>query len=221
MSACNIRLYKESDLRSVQDLFTYGCCEHVSPVFCNALRQPHNWLLLLVGLLLPLVTHGSIVLSFLSVISVLLIFWLIGREFFHFHLRQGLAKDLKDIRKYYLQREGYCFWVAELEGEVVGMVAAIPFITPQEKNVELKRMFVSHHHRGKGIAKILCRAVIDFARKRGSNAVILSTTSIQVSGMHLYTKMGFKPSETNEYNPILGLVGMSWIGFRYDISSSR
>ncbi|XP_066428996.1 putative N-acetyltransferase 8B [Eleutherodactylus coqui] len=220
MSAYKVRLYKESDLHSAQELFISGCREHISPCFYHALKQPRCWLLLLVGLLLPLATYGSIVLSLLAGIGVLIILWLPGREFFLYHARRGVAVDLKDIRKYYLEREGYCFWVVELEGEVVGTVAAIPAITPHEKNVELKRMMVSSHHRGKGIAKLLCRTLIDYARRRGCNAVVLTTTSIQISGVQLYTKLGFKTTETDLYNPFLGLVGISWLGFRYDISSS-
>ncbi|KAG9465149.1 hypothetical protein GDO78_018812 [Eleutherodactylus coqui] len=220
MSAYNVRLYKESDLHLVKELFTFGMCEHICPAFYHALKQPRCWLLLLVGLLLPLVTNESIVLSILGGIGVLLFLWFTCREFFLYHARQGVAGDLKDIRKYYLEREGYCFWVVELEGEVVGTVAAIPAITPHEKNVELKRMIVSIHHRGKGIAKLLCRTLIDYARRRGCNAVIVSTTSIQISGVQLYTELGFKPTETDLYNPFLGLIGISLLGFRYDISSS-
>lgn len=221
MSAYNVRLYKESDHGSVQEMFTSGCSEHVFPAFYNGLRQPHNWLLLLVGLVLPLVTTGSIVLSILGGFSVLLILWLPGGVFFHYHARQAVAIDLKDIRKHYLQREGSRFWVVELEGEVVGMVAATPYITPREKNVELRRMAVSSRHRGKGISKLLCRTVIDFARKSGCNAVFLTTTTVQVPAVQLYEKMGFKPAQSNKHNALLGLVGMSWVGFRYDVSASR
>ncbi|XP_066430686.1 probable N-acetyltransferase CML1 [Eleutherodactylus coqui] len=221
MSAYNVRLYKESDLRSVQEIYTSGCCEHISPAFYHALKQPRSWLFLLVGLLLPLATYGSIVLSVLGVIGALLILWLPGREFYQSCARNGVAKDLKDIRKSYLQREGHCFWVVESDGEVVGMVAAIPIITPHEKNLELKRMYISSQHRGKGIGKLLCRTVIDFARKSGCNAVVLSTTSIQATAIQLYLKMGFKCSDTDEYSALLGLIGISWVGYRYNISSSR
>ncbi|CAN2388338.1 N-acetyltransferase 8-like (GCN5-related [Pristimantis euphronides] len=222
MSTYNVRLYKESDYGSVTEIYTTGCCEHISAAYYYALRQPRNWLLLLVGLLLPLLTSGgSIALSILGGISVLLLIWLPGREFYKSRVRRGLAGDLKDIRKYYLQREGYCFWVAELEGEVVGIVAASPCITPHEKNVELKRMYISSHHRGKGIGKLLCRTVIDFARMKGYNAVVLSTTSIQNIAIQLYTKMGFRSSDTDEYSALLGLIGISWVGFKYDFSSGR
>ncbi|KAM4050240.1 putative N-acetyltransferase 8B isoform 1-T3 [Anomaloglossus baeobatrachus] len=219
MSSYSIRLYTESDRRRVHEIFISGCHEHIPTAFYLGLRQPHNWLLLVLGLVLPLVTTGSVVLSILGVIGVLFVLWLPGREFYLYHIRRGLAKDLKDIRKHYLQREYYSFWVVDLDGEVIGMVAAIPAITPQEKNIELKRMFVADHHRGKGIAKVLCRTVIDFARRTGCGAVVLSTTNVQVHARCLYEKVGFKRTAPTEYNAWLSLVGMAWVSYRYDIPS--
>ncbi|XP_040268937.1 probable N-acetyltransferase CML1 [Bufo bufo] len=221
MSSYKVRLYKESDHRTVHEIFTSGCHEHISPAFYNALKQPHISLILLVGLVLPLVSNGSILFSILVGVILLLMLWLPGREFFLYHLRHGVAGDLKNISKHYLEREGYCFWVVELQGEAVGMVAAIPYITPHERSVELKRMFVSRAHRGKGLAKLLCSTVIDFARKSGHHAVILTTTAIQVDARRLYEKMGFKSADLAPYNPVLNLVGMPWVGYRYDIPSSR
>ncbi|XP_075704717.1 N-acetyltransferase 8B-like isoform X2 [Rhinoderma darwinii] len=221
-SSYKVRLYKESDHDSVQKIFISGCREHIPTVFYNALRQPHIWLLLLTGLLLPLVTNGSILLSILGGCSVLVMIWYPGRDFFLFHARHGLVGDLKDIRKYYLEREGHCFWVVELEGEVVGMVAAIPFHASDEKIVELKRMFVASPHRGKGIAKLLCRTLIDYARKSGCNAVVLSTTTVQVNARRLYEKMGFKPTDTTEHNTLpMRLVRLTWVSYRYNISYNR
>ncbi|XP_056404102.1 putative N-acetyltransferase 8B isoform X2 [Hyla sarda] len=219
MSTYNIRLYKESDRRMVREIFLSGCYEHIPATFYCALRQPQCWLLLMAGLFLPLVTTGSFAYSILGGIGALLMLWIPGGVFFIAHAKWGLAGDLMDIRKYYLEREGYCFWVAELEGEVVGTVAAIPYITPYEKNVELKRMFVASHHRGKGISKLLCRTLIDYARKSGCNAIILSTTSVQSTAMRMYETMGFKPSDPGIHNSVLQLIGMFWVGFRYDISS--
>ncbi|XP_073506535.1 putative N-acetyltransferase 8B isoform X2 [Phyllobates terribilis] len=219
MSSYSIRLYEESDHRTVQEIFISGCHEHIPTAFYRGLRRPHSWLLLLGALALPLLAAGSVLLSILAVIGVLLILWLPGREFYLYHIRHGLAGDLKDIRKHYLQREYHCFWVVDQEGEVIGMVAAIPSITPHEKNIELKRMFVADHHRGKGIAKVLCRTVIDFARRSGCNAVVLSTTNVQVHAVTMYEKVGFKQTAPAVYNPWLGLVGMAWVSYRYDISS--
>ncbi|XP_068129631.1 probable N-acetyltransferase CML1 [Hyperolius riggenbachi] len=222
MTSLTVRQYKNSDYPVVIRIFTQGCYGLTLPAFYNALRVPQNWLLLLASFLLPLVTLGSIFLAFLDVFVVLIVLWLCGREFFHSYARKALAKDLKDIRKYYLQQEGHNFWVAESNNEVVGMVAALPLYLPRgEKHIELQRMSVARNHRGKGIAQVLCKTVIDFARKEGCKAIVLSTTTIQRDAVHLYQKMGFRSTQTSYMTQLTErLAGLEWIYLRYDISSS-
>ncbi|XP_063781495.1 probable N-acetyltransferase CML1 [Pseudophryne corroboree] len=222
MSTYNVRLYKDSDFPAVRRIFIGGCQEHTTAAFHGALMVPRNWLLLLVVFVLPLLTIGSILLSILDVLIVLILFWLSGREFFHSYGRHALVEDLKDITRYYLQREGYGFWVVESAGEVVGMVAAVPSYLPGgEKHMELRRMSVASTQRGKGIAKILCRTLIDFARKKGCDAVILSTTTVQVDALKLYEKMGFRCAHTMDSPKFTDrLARITWVIYKYDIKKS-
>ncbi|XP_069832352.1 putative N-acetyltransferase 8B [Dendropsophus ebraccatus] len=222
MSSYNIRMYKDSDRPKVLEIVTSGFLEPITITFSSALRQPQSWLLLLAGLLLPLVMVGSFVLSILGGIGVLLLLWLPGYIHFHLYVREVLKHDMKDIQKFYLQREGNCFWVVEIDGEVVATAgAAIASFTPHEKTVELKRMAVSTRRRGKGIAKLLCRTVFDFARKNRYNAVVLSTTTAHLNGLRLYEKLGFTRTDTDMYSALLRLTGIAWVGYRYDITASR
>ncbi|XP_077334789.1 N-acetyltransferase 8-like isoform X1 [Lithobates pipiens] len=223
MATLIVRQYKHSDFPAVKKLFIEGCQEHPSTTFYQALRLPHNWLLVILGFLLPLVTIGSILLAILDVVVVLVVLWLCGRKFFYSYAAHTLAGDMKDIPKYYLQREGYNFWVVESDGEFVGMVAATPsFLPGGEKNTELKRMCVIRSHRGKGIAKVLCRTVIEFARKKGCKAVVLSTTTVQTSATHMYRSVGFRCTHISYMTGFTErLVKLQWIYFRYDIPNSK
>ncbi|XP_075044003.1 N-acetyltransferase 8B-like [Mixophyes fleayi] len=223
MSTYNVRLYQDSDFLAVRRIFTHGCHGHTAAAFYKALKLPHNWLLLLVVFLLPLVTIGSILLSILDVVIVLLMLWLSGREFFHSYAKHALLDDLKDITRYYLQREGYCFWVVESPaGEVVGMVAAaISHLPGGEKHIELKRMSVARTHRGKGIAKLLCRTLINFARKSECEAVVLSTTTVQDDALRLYERIGFRHAHTTYATKFTErLVRITYVIYKYDILKS-
>ncbi|XP_068129540.1 probable N-acetyltransferase CML1 [Hyperolius riggenbachi] len=213
-----VRQYKVSDFPVVIRIFTAGCHGLTKSTFYNALTLPRNWLLLLAGFLLPLVTFGSILLAFLDVLVVLIVLWL----FFHSLVREAQAKDLKDIWKYYLQQEGHNFWVAETNNEVVGMVAAARFYLPgREKHMELRRISVARNHRRKGIAKLLCGTMIEFAQKEGCQAVVLFTTPIQKDAIHLYKTMAFSFIHTSYLLKFTErLVNPEWIHFRYDIPSS-
>ncbi|KAM5191969.1 putative N-acetyltransferase CML1 [Mantella aurantiaca] len=223
MSSLIVRQYKDSDFQVVKKSFIEGCHEHTYSTFYYAMKLPHNWLIMLLGFLLPLVTFGSILLATLDVAFAMVVFWLCGKRFFDFCITQAVTGDLKDIRKYYLQREGYNFWVVESEGEVVGMVAAIPSYLPGgEKNTELKRIFVARSHRGKGVAKVLCRTLIEYARNNGCKAVVLSTTMVQSSAIQMYRAVGFRCTHTSYMTKFTDrLVKLQWIYFRYDIPSNK
>ncbi|XP_075049883.1 N-acetyltransferase 8B-like [Mixophyes fleayi] len=223
MSTYNVRLYQDSDFHAVRRIFTRGCHEHTAAAFYKALKLPHNWLLLLVVFVLPLVTIGSILLSILDVVIVLVVLWLCGREFFHSFSKNVLLEDMKDITRYYLQRQGYCFWVVESPiGEVVGMVAAaISHPSGGAKHMELKRLSVARTHRGKGIAKLLCRTLINFARKSECEAVVLSTTTILVDALRLYEKIGFRHAHTTYATKFTErLVRITYVIYKYDILKS-
>ncbi|XP_073468354.1 N-acetyltransferase 8-like [Aquarana catesbeiana] len=218
-----IRLYKDSDYEVVRDIFSRGIKEHTKTAFFHTLSLPHIWALLLAVFLALLQTTGSYLLSTMVVSLSVAGLWLTNRHVYGTYVADSLATDMMNICKYYLQRDGYCFWVAELAGEVVGMVAAIPPNSPTGENqVELKRLSVPTKHRGKGIAKALCSTVIDYARKRGSSAVVLSTSLSQYDASKLYLKMGFRRT-TTAYAPFTfaKFIDFRTLFYQYDIPVQR
>ncbi|XP_068129600.1 N-acetyltransferase 8-like [Hyperolius riggenbachi] len=193
MSDFHIRLYKDSDYDVVRNLFAQGLTEHIGTAFRRTLCLPHIWPVLLAMFLVPSQTTGSYVLSVTAVSISVAVLWLLNRHGYVMYVMECLGDDMMDIQRYYLERDGYCFWVAESEGEIVGIVAAVPPCPPTGGNhVELKRMSVPTRHRGRGIAKALCRTVIDYAQKRGCEGVVLWTSISQKNAANLYTNMGFQ-----------------------------
>ncbi|XP_069832357.1 probable N-acetyltransferase family 8 member 5 [Dendropsophus ebraccatus] len=220
MSTYKVRLYTDCDYDKVKEILTSGMFEHQAAAFYHALSLPHNWLALLVGFLLPLVTTGYFALSMVGVVSVMVALWVSIRGLIRYCVKKGLEGDLKDIEGYYM-RKGHCFWVAESAGEVVGTVAAAP-LPGGEKSTELKRMSVASTHRGKGVAKMLCRTLIDFARKSGCSMVVLHTTSVQFDAVRLYEKMGFRHVDTSYQGSLINwLLGFIWVTYRYDIPANK
>ncbi|XP_072263070.1 probable N-acetyltransferase 8B [Pyxicephalus adspersus] len=154
-------------------------------------------------------------------ILVVMGLWFGTRYLFMAYVRFSLSDDMLDIRKYYLERDDYSFWVAESGGELVGTVAALPSSEPGgEKHLELKRLSVSKSHRGKGIAKALCRMVIDFARERDCEAVVLTTTLAQISAWKMYEKMGFRRVQSFiPPNFLYKLFSFKVLAYQYDLPS--
>lgn len=99
---------------------------------------------------------------------------------------------------------GSCFWVAVLDGQVVGIVSAQG--REEDNTVELRRMSVDSRFRGKGIAKALGRRVLEFAMLNNYSAVVLGTTAVKMAAHKLYESLGFqKVGESDNYT----LPGMS------------
>ncbi|XP_053556324.1 N-acetyltransferase 8-like [Bombina bombina] len=222
MSDYVIRLYNDSDYDAVRDLFARGIRDHPRVAFNQALRHPQICIFLLVVFCFPLVAFGSILLSVLALAAVLVFIWLSSVMGFQAYAKATLSGDLKDIHKYYMQCNGHCFWVAESAGQVVGIVGVRPSDTSPEKCLELIRMSVAKEHRGKCIAKALCRTAINFARDKRYKSVVLVTTTPQIAGQRLYESIGFRCTDKT-YPKILlpRLAGFRILHYKYGLSAAE
>ncbi|XP_077334788.1 putative N-acetyltransferase camello [Lithobates pipiens] len=220
MSHFLIRLYKDSDYVAVRRLFACGTNEHANGAFKRGIRRPHFGVTLLIFLILPFFDIVSFTTSIIALAVDISFVWLVVWHLFKSYVEFCLRDDLMDIQKYYMNQDGACFWVAESGGQVVGTVATAPSpYTGGEKHLELKRLSVSKSHRGRGIAKALCRTVIDFARqRRDCEAVILTTNIVQIDAWKMYEKMGFKLDHTF-YLPtrFIKLLDLKTFFYRYNI----
>uniref|UniRef100_A0A3Q2QKD2 N-acetyltransferase 8 n=1 Tax=Fundulus heteroclitus TaxID=8078 RepID=A0A3Q2QKD2_FUNHE len=191
MANIQIRKYQEEDSETVKELFTSGMNEHLPSAFVHLLKQPLTHMLLMCTFCSLVATSKSFLLPVLAVALLLAA----GRQavvhMFNAYIGASLKSDLDDVVESYLRRRDSCFWVAESDGRVVGTVACLPAENAPEF-LELKRMSVCRSHRGKGIAKALCRTVADFARDRGYPAVILYTSMVATDAQRLYERVGYK-----------------------------
>nr|XP_057923287.1 N-acetylaspartate synthetase isoform X1 [Doryrhamphus excisus] len=127
-----------------------------------------------------------------------------SRKVIHSYLDHALHTDMADIEAYYMKPTGSCFWVAVLDGHVVGIVAAQG--REDDNMVELRRMSVDSRYRGKGIAKALGRRVLEFAVRNNYAAVVLGTTAVKMAAHKLYESLGFcRTGQSEDYR----LPGMS------------
>ncbi len=92
-----------------------------------------------------------------------------------------------------------CLWVAELEGKVVGVVAAVSQ-QRSDDSVELRRMSVDRSCRRCGVGVALGRKVLEFAVARRCSSVVLGTTAYMRAAHRLYQHLGFqRVGVTNGY----------------------
>ncbi len=71
---------------------------------------------------------------------------------------------------------------------------------------EIKRMYVSHDHRGGGHARRMLRELEHQARLAGYRAVVLATGARQHEAVSLYTSSGYRPVQADGLPPVPGHV---------------
>ena len=109
-----------------------------------------------------------------------------------------------DKQQYYIDKHQHNFWVAELNGLVVGCVGAWPDINAIE-SLELIRMSVDASVRRKGIATLLIRQVENFATENGFTKVSLTTLVMMSAACSFYERCGYTRTETFKVSCLKGI----------------
>jgi GNAT superfamily N-acetyltransferase len=79
--------------------------------------------------------------------------------------------------------------LARRDGEPAGCVALRQL---EERSAELKRMFVHPDLQGKGVGRLLGRAILDEAVRAGFRCVYLDTSVREIEALALYRNLGFE-----------------------------
>jgi putative acetyltransferase len=88
------------------------------------------------------------------------------------------------------RRAGGVFLIGRLDG---GVAVACGAIRPLSDGVaELKRMFVTAEHRGRGFSRIMLRALERIAAERGYRSIRLETGVHQPEAIALYQSAGYQ-----------------------------
>jgi len=111
---------------------------------------------------------------------------------------QDFDAELADLSGHYAPPLN-CLLLARVDGHAVGCVAMKRF---DEGICEMKRLYVRPGHRGFGIGKALCNAVIEAARQAGHERMRLDTVLPRDAAMGLYYSLGFENIEPYRYNPM-------------------
>ena len=84
------------------------------------------------------------------------------------------------------------YFVAELNGEVLGGGGIFPTINLPADTVELVKLYLLPAARGRGVGKALINYCLQAARANGYARVYLETTEELTQAIPLYEKLGFR-----------------------------
>jgi GNAT superfamily N-acetyltransferase len=100
---------------------------------------------------------------------------------------ESLERDLAEAHaRYASERAG--FWVAEIDGEVVGTVAVRP---KEGATCEIKRLYLRADKRGAGLGQALYAHAEAFARRAGYRTIWLDSSRRFAGARRLYERNGF------------------------------
>ena len=90
------------------------------------------------------------------------------------------------------QQQGSIYYVAEINGELMGGAGIFPSPGLPADTCELVKMYLSPAARGKGIGKMLIEKALQFAEDTGYRKVYIETMPELRKAMSVYEKFGFK-----------------------------
>jgi ribosomal protein S18 acetylase RimI-like enzyme len=93
-----------------------------------------------------------------------------------------------------------------LLGNLDGMaVATVACKALDERVCEMKRLYVQKTARGRGLAQLICKQLMDEAKRRGFKKMRLDTHPKMQAAQQLYEKIGFYRIGRYNNNPISGI----------------
>ncbi|WP_136605514.1 GNAT family N-acetyltransferase [Paenibacillus dokdonensis] len=97
--------------------------------------------------------------------------------------------QLNDLHQYYNQLKHANYWVAEMEGEVVGGIGIAPF-NEYHKVCELQKLYLSTKAQGLGLGKMLMETALSFAFTHYAKCYLETKHELKTA-CSLYEKYGF------------------------------
>jgi putative acetyltransferase len=80
------------------------------------------------------------------------------------------------------------FWVARAEGLLLGTVGVFPI---DARTMELRKMYLGHESRGRGVGKTLLRKAVAWTRAQGAAWMVLDTVEEMTRAIAFYEANGF------------------------------
>lgn len=90
------------------------------------------------------------------------------------------------------QTANAAYFVAELNGEIMGGSGIYPTHNLPTGCCELVKLYLSHNARGKGLGKVLMNQCFQAAKQLGYTSIYLETMPELSTAVGLYEKLGFE-----------------------------
>lgn len=111
---------------------------------------------------------------------------------------QSFGEEMATFPRFY-----ECIFIARAGGEAAGVVG---MMQRGARRCEMKRLFVRPAFQKTGLGRRLCIAVIEEARRRGYETMLLDTLERLTAAVALYHDLGFTDARRYYDNPLPGVL---------------
>ncbi|MEM9414280.1 MAG: GNAT family N-acetyltransferase [Planctomycetota bacterium] len=101
--------------------------------------------------------------------------------------------DLDYIQEAYFDDVRHHFWVAELEGKILGMIGVA---SDEEHTAEIRRLRVAAQYQGTGIAAVLLETAIAHCKHHSYLKIRLDTRFEKDAAVDIFERVGFQHTRT-------------------------
>ena len=110
---------------------------------------------------------------------------------------QDFEKEINNLQEIYSEPNGGLI-LASINNKIVGVAGIRRF---ENKDCELKRMYVKKDYRNSGIGRLMLEYAIKLAKKLNYDRIKLDTHDSMKIAIKLYLDYGFKEISSYRYNP--------------------
>jgi putative acetyltransferase len=98
--------------------------------------------------------------------------------------------EVQCLSQHYFDDNNSCYLVGTVVGEIAGGGGIAPFNGSAEV-CELRKLFLSPHHRGLGLGEALTLQLLGYAKSQGFKQCYLDSKGNMTAAIGLYQKLGF------------------------------
>lgn len=108
--------------------------------------------------------------------------------------------DQLPLAKVLAEGDNIIFVLCHIDGSVVGMASMALYKVISGHKGMVEDVVVDEGHRGKGIGRKLMEALLEEAKKRNLDEILLFSGHHRLPAIGLYKSLGFKQKESGIYN---------------------
>lgn len=143
----------------------------------------------------------------------------IQKNEFNIPITKTINAGILHAEEEYYYKNSYNFWYAiDEQGNIIGCIGLKKI---NERDGEIKKFFVDHNYRGRGVSRKLFSVLLKAADKHKFSHLYLGTVDILHAAIRFYEKQGFRKIQAHQLPPDFSQCELDTVFFEGKVSTLR